>query len=729
MRFLAPLLITVSLWSAEAVPDRVDWDAFLGRNDPVWTQAPTAWVQGPFVGNGLLGAMIYHDAKRPQVVRFDLSRSDLYTKWGEGGIRVPTGHLELTTVGSITGVEARLDLHHAEARGTLRTAAGSLRWRTWVHAQEPFLRLEVQADGGETAFTCTYVQEPAFNTRSVYKKNAAPDPQPAPSLTVTGTLTQAWQPFTAGGGAATVLREDGSGGQRTFTAAIAVGWKDEAPKAEAQRLIETPAARSGDEAGHRAWWDRFYRASFLSIPDARLEGFYWLQLYKLGSATRVDRPAMDLMGPWFQPSAWLAYWTNLNIQLAYWPVYAANHPELGESLSRWVTTYRDNFVANTPKEWQSDSAYVPRVTGPTLRGGTHKAGGELGNLPFLLHNLYWQYRYTMDEQLLRETLYPLLTRSVNFYRRNLVTGADGRYHLPLATSPEYETSAEDTNYDLSLCRWACQVLLASAERLRIDDPLIPVWKDLLAKLTPYPEDPTTGYMIGAKVPLEHSHRHFSHLFMVYPLATVDLLGADRPVVEKSVRHWLGLSKAHAGYSYTGGASMAAYLGDGDQALARLDHFCNRYVKPNTFYTEGASWPVIETPFAGARALQDLVVQSWGEAIRVFPAVPAAWPDVTVRDHRTEGAFLVSALRRQGATRWVRVESLAGEPCRLIGAPQEWEVSAASAPCTPMVRADGSLDLPLAKGAWVELRQRGATNLAIEAVALVGGERRWGLAAK
>jgi len=32
--------------------------------------------------------------------------------------------------------------------------------------------------------------------------------------------------------------------------------------------------------------------------------------------------------------------------------------------------------------------------------------------------------------------------------------------------------------------------------------------------------------------------------------------------------------------------------------------------------------------------------------------------------RTAGAFLVSAVRKDGRTQWVRVQSLAGEPCRI-----------------------------------------------------------------
>jgi hypothetical protein len=51
-------------------------------------------------------------------------------------------------------------------------------------------------------------------------------------------------------------------------------------------------------------------------------------------------------------------------------------------------------------------------------------------------------------------------------------------------------------------------------------------------------------------------------------------------------------------------------------------------------------------------------------IRIFPALPSTWRDVEFRDLRTEGAFLVSAKRSDGETQWVRIMSLAGEPCRV-----------------------------------------------------------------
>ena len=45
-------------------------------------------------------------------------------------------------------------------------------------------------------------------------------------------------------------------------------------------------------------------------------------------------------------------------------------------------------------------------------------------------------------------------------------------------------------------------------------------------------------------------------------------------------------------------------------------------------------------------------------------MPANWPDAVFHQLRTEGAFLVSAEWKKGQTTWIRIESLAGEPCVL-----------------------------------------------------------------
>jgi len=63
-------------------------------------------------------------------------------------------------------------------------------------------------------------------------------------------------------------------------------------------------------------------------------------------------------------------------------------------------------------------------------------------------------------------------------------------------------------------------------------------------------------------------------------------------------------------------------------------------------------------------LQDMLIQSWGDKIRVFPGVSKAWKEAVFHNLRAEGAFLVSAVRKEGKTAWVHLQSLAGEPCVL-----------------------------------------------------------------
>jgi len=80
------------------------------------------------------------------------------------------------------------------------------------------------------------------------------------------------------------------------------------------------------------------------------------------------------------------------------------------------------------------------------------------------------------------------------------------------------------------------------------------------------------------------------------------------------------------------------------------------------YTEGSQCN--ESPLMTAFALQQMLLQSFSGELHVFPALPSSWPNATFFNMRTEGAFLVSASARNGATRAVRITSLAGSPCVL-----------------------------------------------------------------
>jgi hypothetical protein len=478
------------------------------------------------------------------------------------------------------------------------------------------------------------------------------------------------------GGYTTAWQLVKSGLTRTLYVSTAYAWSESAAPSflePAVAAVETAVTESRDSLlrRHHTWWSHFYPKSFVSLPDSYWEGFYWIQLYKLASATRADGALADLCGPWLQPTPWPATWWNLNVQLTYWLPLTSNHLDLEDSLRRVLREHRDNLIKAVPAQYQSDSAGLIRATGQDLRGplqdpseslGQPGQGREMGNLTWVCHNLWLDYRMSMDDTFLREELYPLLRRAVNYYLHFLEEGSDQRLHLPSTYSPEYK-AGPDCTYDLALLRWGCRALLESTTRLGLHDPLRSRWQDVLSRLADYPQD-DTGFMIARGVALTESHRHYSHLLMAYPLylRNVEQPG-DAEVIQRTLTHWHSFPGALQGYSFTGGASLSAALGRGDDALRYLTGL-KRFIQPNTLYREAG--PVLETPLSAAQSIHDLFLQSWpgpqGSVVRIFPAVPTTWRDAVFEHWRAEGAFLVSAERKNGTTTWVRIKSLAGSRC-------------------------------------------------------------------
>lgn len=70
----------------------------------------------------------------------------------------------------------------------------------------------------------------------------------------------------------------------------------------------------------------------------------------------------------------------------------------------------------------------------------------------------------------------------------------------------------------------------------------------------------------------------------------------------------------------------------------------------------------------------MLLQSYGGLIKVFPAVPPAWKDVSFRTLRAEGAFLVSARREGGTVREVRIDSEKGGAAVLRNPFGPWHAS-------------------------------------------------------
>ena len=652
----------------------VDWPVFLARHDLLFDVLPDKFDHGAFLGNGQLGTMIYTDG--PDRLRFEVGRSDVTDHRRDNG-RLPIGGMVLKTVGTIKSGSLRMVLWDAEVRGEVTTDKGSIRFSAIVHTNEMALLVDLETEGDEQ--NATFVWEPEKS--EVFPdemKTINGEPNPPPETGEDEGIGYCVQRRVAGGAYTTAWQVKGNPNKRWLTLTIADSYPDLTARSTALSTVRRVADLSPDslKLSHRVWWHNYYPASFVSVPNAQVEGFYWVQMYKLACATRQNRQVIDLLGPWYRSTGWPRIWWNLNIEIAYSPVYTANHLELGESFTRFIDAKRENFVLNAKSIWGFDScATVPHTTDyEGLRGdGTLAPQNYInpGDFTWALFNYWQQYRYSMDDSLVtdqkRHSFYPLLKGSINLYLHLLKYGDDGKLHLPLLHSPEYnQDGAVDNNYNLSLLRWGCTTLLYLNKHYSFNDPQRKEWERILRDLVAYPQN-ENGFMIGANVPFAKSHRHWSHLLMVWPL---HMLSVEQPgnkmLVEKTMNHWLNVDGGSQIFGWSSAAASLLYstMGNGDMALERLlaHHNDKRFVMPNTMYVEGS--PVIECSLFAAKALQDMLLQSWGDRIRIFPAIPADWKNVVFHDLRAEGAFLISAERFNGKTLWVRIKSLAGAPCKI-----------------------------------------------------------------
>jgi alpha-L-fucosidase 2 len=113
-----------------------------------------------------------------------------------------------------------------------------------------------------------------------------------------------------------------------------------------------------------------------------------------------------------------------------------------------------------------------------------------------------------------------------------------------------------------------------------------------------------------------------------------------------------------GYSFAWLANHAARARDGDRAQKALNIFARAFCSQNSFHLNGDQTKsgyskftyrpfTLEGNMAAASGLQEMLLQSYGGLIRIFPAIPKSWKNAGFYQLRAEGAFLVSAKKNDG----------------------------------------------------------------------------------
>ncbi len=434
------------------------------------------------------------------------------------------------------------------------------------------------------------------------------------------------------------------------------------------------------KAAHLAWWKQYWQRSLVSIPDTIIERQYYMDMYKFACVARANTPPISLQAVWTADNGMLPPWKgdyhhDLNTQLSYWPGYMSNHLDLTEGFTNWLWRVKEENKRWTKRYFATDGVNVPGVStisGKPMGGWIQYAMGPTVST-WLSQHFYWQWKYSGDNKFLRERCKPYFDEVARYLRGIRVTNEKtGKYMLPLSSSPEYNNNGKEawfteyTNFDLALIRSFFEKYdeVAQAATGHRD-------YRIRAELSHFPElnYDSTGLTIAPGHPIEHSHRHHSHMLAIYPLKLLNPdRSADKQVIDLSLKRMAEKgTRSWVGYSFAWAASLYAQNGMADSAATMLHRFATNFVSANTFHVNGDQRAgqfsdftyrpfTLEGNFAFCQGLHEMLLRSSRGYLEIFPATPANWAEASFKDLLAEGGLRVSAERRNGKLYTVQIHS-------------------------------------------------------------------------
>ena len=308
-------------------------------------------------------------------------------------------------------------------------------------------------------------------------------------------------------------------------------------------------------------------------------------------------------------------------------------------------------------------------------------------------HLWQRWEFGRDEEFLRHRAYPALREAALFLLDLAVLDDQGRLLLGPSLSPENAYAEPDgvrlaltmaPALDNQLARWLFGACLEAARILGVDDELTGRIAAALPKVPP-PAVGAAGQLMEWLDDLTESepgHRHFSHLFGLYPDSQLLAVPEFRDAARNSLERRMTAGGSASAWSLAWAAALWARLGEGDLARECLLRILTDHTVGNLFGTHPPQGTNPLTTFqidgnlGAVAAICELLVQSHDGVVHLLPALPTAWPDGSVRGLRARGAFEVDLTWRAGRLTEAVIRSRAGMPLRLF-TPQPMIIGPAS----------------------------------------------------
>lgn len=279
-------------------------------------------------------------------------------------------------------------------------------------------------------------------------------------------------------------------------------------------------------------------------------------------------------------------------------------------------------------------------------------------VPGQVMKILWNFwDYTADEEMLKNTVYPLLKDLAIFYEAFARRGWDGKvFNL----EPTVETESYGVSYRmkytrnntgaLTMFRKILNCAIEAAEYLGTDTDLIPGWREVAENLAPYPKFMVYGgEIMGANEMAFPRYTRGDHfMFNGYNVVNLsDEINLDSPQELKDLM-------TRTADVLMSGNNSDPYILTG----ASADYVPPRYASGASKIENNASLArqVVSTP--------ERLMNSRSGRIYLFPVVPE-WTVASFRGFLARGGFEVSAARDESGVHAVVVKARRSVPLQLM----------------------------------------------------------------